>query len=216
MGFLTQLSANPEQDFLDTQVTAIMDKTFAALLDLYEEKQTTEETEPAKPAEKVADASAPRRGEDGRVEDDVFEPKQEWDGVPKPVTQMTRDRGQKEESTEVPEPIIKDEDPKAERDESEQIDSTTEAEAKVRAELMAKVNNVVAKVEELDVAPEVREVDQLLEVKAWAMQSPGWKMLNVLFETFSDEQLQYTCKNGKSVFENMALLLKLALTNGAV
>lgn len=216
MGFLTQLSANPEQDFLDTQVTAIMDKTFAALLDLYEEKQTTEETEPAKPAEKVADVSAPRRGEDGRVEDDVFEPKQEWDGVPKPVTQMTRDRGQKEESTEVPEPIIKDEDPKAERDESEQIDSTTEAEAKVRAELMAKVNNVVAKVEELDVAPEVREVDHLLEVKAWAMQSPGWKMLNVLFETFSDEQLQYTCKNGKSVFENMALLLKLALTNGAV
>jgi|TARA_B110000285_G_C15091458_1_gene599328 hypothetical protein len=37
MGCLTQLSANPEQDFLDTQVTTIMDKTFSGLLDLYEE-----------------------------------------------------------------------------------------------------------------------------------------------------------------------------------
>lgn len=82
------------------------------------------------------------------------------------------------ESTEVPEPVIKDEDPNAERDESDQIDSTTEAAATTTA---------VAKVEELDVVPEVREVDHLLEVKAWAMQSPGWKMLNVIFETISDE-----------------------------
>jgi hypothetical protein len=37
MGCLTQLSANPEQDFLDSQVTTIMDKTFSELLDLYEE-----------------------------------------------------------------------------------------------------------------------------------------------------------------------------------
>jgi hypothetical protein len=120
----------------------------------------------------------PQRDEDGRVEDDVFEATQEWDGVPKAVTQTKRDQGQNLESTEEPEPIIKDEDPNAERDESEQIDSTTEA---------AAMTNAVAKVEELDVVPEVREVDHLLEVKAWAMQSPGWKMLNVIFETLSDE-----------------------------
>lgn len=124
----------------------------------------------------------PQRDEDGRIEDDVFEPKQEWDGVPKAVTQTKREHGKKVESTEEPEPIIKDEDPNAERnenqDESDQIDSTTEA---------AAMTNAVAKVEELDVVPEVREVDHLLEVKAWAMQSPGWKMLNVIFETISDE-----------------------------
>lgn len=57
MGLLSQLSANPEQDFLDTQVTTIMDKTFSGLLDLYEEQQTTEQTQPQKPAEKVAEVS---------------------------------------------------------------------------------------------------------------------------------------------------------------
>ena len=118
-------------------------------------------------------------------------------------------KGQKD-TAEVPEPIIKDEDPNAERQESEQIDS---AAAPREPTATLATSTAVAKVEELDVAPEVREVDHLLEVKAWAMQSPGWKMLNVLFETVSDEQLQYTCKNGKSVFENMALLLKLALIN---
>jgi hypothetical protein len=61
----------------------------------------------------------PQRDEDGRVEDDVFEAAQVWDGVPKAVTQTKRDHGEKVESTEEPEPIIKDEDPNAERDESE-------------------------------------------------------------------------------------------------
>ena len=78
----------------------------------------------------------------------------------------------------MPEPVIKDEAPNAEREESEQIDSAPGAGATTTA---------VAKVEELDVVPEVREVDHLLEVKAWAMQSPGWKMLNVIFETISDK-----------------------------
>ena len=118
-------------------------------------------------------------------------------------------KGQKA-TAEVPEPVIKDEDPNAEREESEQIDS---AAAPREPTATLATSTAVAKVEELDVAPEVREVDHLLEVKAWAMQSPGWKMLNVIFETVSHDQLQYTCKNGKSVFENMALLLKLALTN---
>jgi|TARA_B110001450_G_scaffold238282_1_gene245183 hypothetical protein len=93
MGCLTQLSANPDQDFLDTQVTAIMDKTFSGLLDLYEGQQSTEEAQPEKQADearrdyiRTAEMAAPRRDDDGRVEDDVFEPKLEWDGVPKPVT----------------------------------------------------------------------------------------------------------------------------------
>lgn len=46
------------------------------------------------------------------------------------------------------------------------------------------------RIEEIEEAiPEGKEVDPLYEVKAWTMQSHGWKMLNVLFETFSDSQL---------------------------
>jgi len=88
MGCLTQLSANPDQDFLDTQVTAIMDKTFSGLLDLYEGQQSTEEAQPEKPEDylRTTEVAPPRRDDDGRVEDDVFEPTLEWDGVPKPVT----------------------------------------------------------------------------------------------------------------------------------
>ena len=40
-------------------------------------------------------------------------------------------------------------------------------------------------------------------------------MLNVIFQIATDGQLQYTCKNGKSIFENMTTLLNLALTNAS-
>ena len=36
-------------------------------------------------------------------------------------------------------------------------------------------------------------------------------MLNVLFEMLNEEQFQYKCVNGKSVFANIALLLRLGL-----
>ena len=86
------------------------------------------------------------------MEYDVFEPKVEWDGVPKPVT--SREPRKKEVEDEVPEPIIKDEDPNGDKEESDQIDSSS---------------RVVAKVEEMDVVPEVYDVDHLLEIKNWAM-----------------------------------------------
>lgn len=57
------------------------------------------------------------------------------------------------------------------------------------------------------------EVDHLLTVKNWAHQTPDWRLLNVLFDILSEEQLQYTCSNGNSVFKNMTTFLRLALTN---
>ena len=38
-------------------------------------------------------------------------------------------------------------------------------------------------------------------------------MLNVLFETFTDSQLQYKCENGLTVFQKMILVIRLALNN---
>jgi len=44
------------------------------------------------------------------------------------------------------------------------------------------------------------------------MQSHDWKYFNAIFESLNEEQLQYKCKNGKTIFENFAQILKLALT----
>lgn len=60
--------------------------------------------------------------------------------------------------------------------------------------------------------PEIQEVDSLLAIKNWAMQSPDWKLLNVLIELMNKEQLQYECKNDKTVFDMIASLLRLGLT----
>lgn len=56
-------------------------------------------------------------------------------------------------------------------------------------------------------------VDILFEVKNWAMQNSKWRLLNVLVEQLSPAQLKYKCSNSKSVFENIALLVRLSLMN---
>ena len=55
-------------------------------------------------------------------------------------------------------------------------------------------------------------VDQLLSVKNWTMQSHDWKLFNAIFELLNEDQLLYKCPNGKTIFQNFAVLLKLALT----
>ena len=54
--------------------------------------------------------------------------------------------------------------------------------------------------EEVDQEPENLEVDDLLAIKNWSMQAPDWKLLNVFFEMLNENQLQYKCKNYKTVF----------------
>jgi hypothetical protein len=44
------------------------------------------------------------------------------------------------------------------------------------------------------------------------MQSPDWKLFNVLFEMLNEKQLQYKCDNNKTVFDIIASLLRLGLT----
>ena len=68
-------------------------------------------------------------------------------------------------------------------------------------------------VHEEEVVEQHFEADKMRDVKSWAMQSPDWKMLNVLIENLDSTQLQYKCENGKSIFANISLLLRLALTN---
>lgn len=63
-----------------------------------------------------------------------------------------------------------------------------------------------------EIEPEITEVDSLLALKNWAMQSSDWKLLNVLIELLSVKQLQYKCDNGKTCFDVIASLLKLGLT----
>ena len=58
---------------------------------------------------------------------------------------------------------------------------------------------------------EVEHFDEILAVQHWAMQSPDWKLLNVLLELVNDRQLQYKCKNGDSIFEVFANVVQLAL-----
>ena len=41
----------------------------------------------------------------------------------------------------------------------------------------------------VEVEPEIHEVDKLLAVKNWAMQSPDWKLFNVIFESMNEKQL---------------------------
>ena len=58
---------------------------------------------------------------------------------------------------------------------------------------------------------EVEHFDEILAVQYWAMQSPDWKLLNVLLELVNDQQLQYKCKNGDSILEVFANVVQLAL-----
>lgn len=64
-------------------------------------------------------------------------------------------------------------------------------------------------VTEAEAEPE--QFDEILAVQHWAMQTPDWKLLNVLIELVDDKQLQYTCKNGDSIFEVFANVIQLAL-----
>lgn len=58
---------------------------------------------------------------------------------------------------------------------------------------------------------EPEQFDEILAVQHWAMQTPDWKLLNVLIELVDDTQLQYTCKNGDSILEVFANVIQLAL-----
>ena len=55
------------------------------------------------------------------------------------------------------------------------------------------------------------EVDVLLGVRSWTMQSATWRMLNVLLQRLSGKQLEYKCANGNTVYHNFMLLLRLGL-----
>lgn len=59
---------------------------------------------------------------------------------------------------------------------------------------------------------EVYDIDILLEVKNWAMQSPKWRLLNVLIHTLNSEQFTYKCANGRTILDHISMLLRLALT----
>ena len=43
------------------------------------------------------------------------------------------------------------------------------------------------------------------------MQSPDWKLLNVLIEIATAKQLQYICQNGESILVNLSRILRIAL-----
>ena len=67
------------------------------------------------------------------------------------------------------------------------------AEAKKKAK-EDRENGIVAETQlvpiepvEEPIVPELQEIDSLLAIKNWAMQSPDWKLLNVLFEMLSAE-----------------------------
>lgn len=53
-------------------------------------------------------------------------------------------------------------------------------------------------------------MDAMTSIQNWAMQSPNWKLLNVLFELFSAEQLQKS-DDESAIFDDMCDILKMAL-----
>lgn len=53
-------------------------------------------------------------------------------------------------------------------------------------------------------------MDAMTSIQNWAMQSPNWKLLNVLFELFSAEQLQRQTDESV-IFEDICDILKMAL-----
>jgi hypothetical protein len=78
-------------------------------------------------------------------------------------------------------------------------------------------NQQIVPVNQDDVAQEVVEeiydIDCLLEVKNWAMQSTKWRLLVVFIHTLTIDQFSYKCSNGKTIIEHLALMMRLALTN---
>lgn len=59
---------------------------------------------------------------------------------------------------------------------------------------------------------EVGELDQADSIQRWAMQSPDWKLLNVIFDTLSKEQLHLCTDETKlTIFEDIAIIIELAL-----
>lgn len=65
--------------------------------------------------------------------------------------------------------------------------------------------------EDAEADEEPEQFDEILAVQHWAMQTTEWKLLNVLIELVDDKQLQYTCKNGDTIFEVFAHVIQLAL-----
>ena len=53
----------------------------------------------------------------------------------------------------------------------------------------------------------------MTEVQNWAMQNAKWRLFNLLIELLTPDQMEYSCSNGRTIFENIALLLRLSLMN---
>jgi hypothetical protein len=184
------------KDYLDSRVVTIVDKLYGDILDKYTEYLEQERLKPKQIEEVVEE-----------------EPKEE---------------------EECPEPIIRDEDDekppeRKEEEEEKQIDSKAEADPsgtgngfidsaldKMTDQMRSQFKEGMALVptnkrEPHQEVEEDLEVDVLLGIKSWTMQSATWRMLNVLLHHLSERQLEYKCGNGNTVFHNFMLLLRLGL-----
>jgi len=92
-----------------------------------------------------------------------------------------------------------------------QMQSQEEKPEEMQVALLNDDQNAAAEGTIAEAEAEPEQFDEILAVQHWAMQTPDWKLLNVLIELVDDKQLQYTCKNGDSIFEVFANVLQLAL-----
>lgn len=60
-----------------------------------------------------------------------------------------------------------------------------------------------------EIAKNVELMDAMSSIQNWAMQTPNWKLLNVLFELMSSDQLGEL--DGTSIFDDICVILKMAL-----
>lgn len=236
-------SQSDDVDFFDCQVVKIVDNTYQELHEKFEkdqesdriwreeeaEKKRLQDIEDAKAQEIKLEERRQKRYKDLEAErertraiENAPELTEEQKAERKKVAQEELYKAFLESEKEKAEiaalankkcsdvvlPIKEGEEDKKEEDKKETAEEKEEAVPEPKIEEM----QVVPTVEE-DLPQPTFEVDELLGYKNWAMQSSTWKYFNVLFERLNAKQLQYKCKNGKTVFENMCNVMKLGLTN---
>lgn len=198
-----------EADYFDSQIVNIFEKNWSQLLVQYEEWLEEEKKRP--PPEE------PKDEEQEEIKKKKKEKEEEEKLLPKPEDVPTDEESKAQAKKFLMECF------EAHIAEEEAKKAAAEAKKKAKEDrengIIPEEPEPVIKEEDMQLVPveepqepELLEVDTLLAIKNWAMQSPDWKFFNVLFEMLNEKQLQYKCDNGKTIFDMVASLLKLGLT----
>jgi hypothetical protein len=175
---LNKLSGK-EQDFFDSHVVSIFNEHWSELLVTYEAWLIEEKNRP--PPEEPKEEEKPK--EEAPKTDTSLVPTEEKksdEEVKMDAKKFLQDAFASFVIEEEEKKVAEEKKRKAREDRMNGVEPTITEE-----------NGQVVKIEEPELVveeePEIHEVDSLLAIKNWAMQSPDWKLLNVLIELMGVE-----------------------------